>query len=410
MVTRRNRMLLTIGMANALVAFVHFGLAAAGPVLRAGLDIGNGGLGWLLASAPAGLMLGTFAWGHLADQIGERRALTIAYSAATVILAAAAFVASRIWSDGPRLAAHPELLVLLCVLLVATGAAGSAAHSAGGRAIVEAFPPHMHSRVLAIRHTFIPLGGTVGGVTMPSLLRATGLGTALAGAAVFALLLAFALARAVPRELPTRLDGEGVALETGPSPLRVPRLWLLGGSCSMLALTQLALVSFLAVFLVDDAGLAAATAGAVFAGSQVIGAVARIAMGDLADRIGDPMLILGAVAAVTLVLLAAALAAPAHLAGFLLAGALLVSTSWNGVAVAAAARLAPDGRTGSTLGMQTTMFATMGVLAPIVVGAVLARASWSPVLAAGIVALAAALVGFTALRRSSGTVRSPAPA
>ncbi|MCW2927481.1 MAG: putative MFS-type transporter, partial [Thermoleophilia bacterium] len=215
----RIRMLLTIGMANALVAFVHFGLAAAGPVLRGGLDIGNAGLGWLLASAPAGLMFGTFAWGHLADQIGERRALTIAYSIATATLTGAALVGGSIWRDSATLASSPWLLVLLCILLVATGAAGSAAHSAGGRAIVEAFPPHMHARVLAIRHTFIPLGGTVGGVTMPSLLRHGGLGWALAGAALFAAALAVALSLSVPRDLPARHDADGVALVTGPSPL-----------------------------------------------------------------------------------------------------------------------------------------------------------------------------------------------
>lgn len=401
---RPHRMLLTIGLANALVAFVHFGLAAAGPVLRDGLEIGNAGLGWLLASAPAGLMLGTFAWGHLADQIGERRALTIAYAAACVTLTAASVAAGAIWSDPAALEGSPWILVTLCVLLVATGAAGSAAHSAGGRAIVEAFPPHVHARVLAVRHTFIPLGGTIGGLTMPSLLRHAGLGGALASAAMFAALLAVALWLVVPRHVQVHPDADGQLAATGPSPLRVPRLWLLGSSCSMLALTQLGLVSFLAVYLVDDAGLAAATAGAVFAVAQVVGAVGRIVMGDLADRLGDPMLVLGAIAATCLALFATALAVPDRPAGFVLAAALLVSTSWNGVAVAAAARLAPAGRTGSTLGMQTTMFATMGVIAPIAVGAVLARSSWTPVLVAEILVLTGAVLGFAALRRRAEPV------
>ena len=132
--------------------------------------------------------------------------------------------------------------------------------------------------------------------------------------------------------------------------------------------------------------------------SQLLGALGRITLGDVADRIGEPMLVLVAVASATCLLVAGALAAPPHAAGYLLATALLLATTWNGVAVAAAARLAPHGRTGATLGMQTTMFATMGVVAPIAVGAVLQQASWTPVLGGLLVVLLLATAGLLRLR------------
>lgn len=396
---------------------MHFGLAAAGPQLRVGLGVREGELGLLLACIPAGLMIGTFAWGELADRLGERRVLVLAYSLVVAAFAAASGVAWAAWESVPP--PTSGMLVALGALLLVAGTCGSAAHSAGGRAIVEAFPPHRHARVLAIRHTLIPVGGTIGGLVVPAAVHVAGLGWALVIAAALGVAVVLGMHAALPAVGGARLepatqrraaatdaasDGELAASREGEarsaSPLRSPTLWLLGGSCSMFALVQLGLVSFLTTYLVDESGMRVSVAAGVFSAAQLTGAAARIGLGDLADRRNDPFAVLTAVAVVALALVVIALAVPTSAAGWLLTAALLVLTSWNGVAVAAAARLAPANRTGATLGMQTTMFATMGVAAPVAAGAVLQRSGWQPLLVAATAAMVVACVGLAAVRRS----------
>lgn len=62
--------------------------------------------------------------------------------------------------------------------------------------------------------------------------------------------------------------------------------------------------------------------------------------------------------------------------GLVLAATFVVVTSCNGVVVAVAASLAPPGRTGATLGMQTTANAFACALAPIVLGIVIDHVGW----------------------------------
>jgi MFS family permease len=404
--SRGVRVLAAIGAANALISAVSFGVAAAGPQLRAGLDMSTQALGLVLAAIPAGLMLGTFAWGVAADRIGERRTLVLSWCVAVVALVVSAVLGAEAWNDEPG----AGLLAALAGSFLVTGIAGSSAHSAGGRAITEAFPPRLHGRVLSIRHTFIPLGGTLGGVAVPWMLHVWGLAEVLGISAVLAAAVTADIRFALPADSSdiVRHPDEQIHARSssnpavkGPSPLTRPDLWLLTGSCSMFALVQLGLVSFLTSFLVDEAQLRVAAAVAIFSVSQLLGAIGRITLGDISDRVGDPIRVLQVLALLGIVLAIGALTLPVLVEGYVLAVMLLVFTSWNGVAVAAAARRAPLGRMGATLGMQTTLNAAMGVVAPIAVGAMLDGAGWVLVEMCALVAFIVAAGGLTALRRGA---------
>ncbi len=379
--------LVAVAFANLVVAALHFGLAAAAPLLRDLLELDAAQLGLLLAAPPLGLMLGTFAWGELADRMSERRVLTLAFVGFSVSTLGAA----RLADDA----------VMFGSALLLAGLFGSAAHSAGGRAIAAAFPPQHHGLVLAIRHTAIPVGGALGGIAVPLLVRSDGLATATAWAAGLGALATVGIALALPSSRrPEARAAVARAAPAGGTPLRERRLWLLAAGAACLAFVQLGVGSFLTVQLVDEAKVGIAVAAGVFTATQLLGAIGRILLGAWSDRSGDRIRILRGVAAAAGALAGVATLVPAARAdAVLLAAALVVVTSCNGVVVATAASLAPTGRTGATLGMQTTANAAACTIAPVVLGALLATAGWAAFELALVVVLVASSACLAALAR-----------
>jgi MFS family permease len=383
-----------VAVANLVVAALHFGLAAAGPLLRSELGLGTAMLGAVLAAPAIGLMLGTFGWGVLADRTSERRVLTGAFAG----FAVATLV-------GAQRAAEQDVTGFAAAMLV-SGLMGSAAHSAGGRAISAAFAPDRHGLVLSIRHVAIPVGAALGGVVMPAMIVARDLGSAVGAAAGAGVGAAALLAWLVPssRSLDARRRRE-LAPQAGRSPLRLPAMWLLAVGGSSLAFVQLGIGSFLTVQLVDRGGTTIGVAAVVFTAAQLLGGAGRVVLGFASDRARERVDVLLRVAVVALAFVGAGLLVPSPLVAALLqAAALVVVTSCNGVVVAVASSLAPPGRTGATLGMQTTANAAACALAPIMLGVVLAGVGWTAAGAVLVVALlvsSAALVRLRAIRRRS---------
>lgn len=379
-----------VALGNLVVAALHFGLAAAGPIVRDELDLGTAALGIVLASPAIGLMLGTYGWGLLADRTSERRVL------------AGAFVGFSVSTLAGAQAAAAGSTIAFTIAMLGSGLFGSAAHSAGGRAISAAFAPSRHGLVLSIRHVAIPVGAAIGGIVVPAVSLASGLATAVAGAAGLGACSAIALTVFVPssrsaraREARRREPARGI------SPLRLPSMRMLALGAGSLAFVQLGIGSFLTVQLVDRAGVALSIAAAVFTASQLLGAVGRVVLGIVSDRVGNRVDVLVGVAVSVVVLVSASAVVGSTLGSVLLqALALVVVTSCNGVVVAVAASLAPAGRTGATLGMQTTANAFACSIAPIVLGAVLAAASWT---AGTLVLVVVSGISFATLMRLRNT-------
>ncbi|MCW2920142.1 MAG: Permease, MFS-type [Thermoleophilia bacterium] len=363
--TRARRVLAAVAFANLVVAALHFGLAAAVPLLREQLDVSTAQVGLLLAAPPFGLMLGTFLWGELADRLDERRILTEAFVGFAAATAISAWAASQV------------LVVTFGGALFAAGLFGSAAHSAGGRAISAAYPPERHGFVLAVRHTAIPIGGALGGLFLQAAGRGWGLGPAIGCLALLGLVAAVGIARSLPDAVTVAAHELDVSF--GASPLREFPLWLLAVGCAGLAFVQLGTGTFLTVHLVDEAGLSLGVAAAIYAAAQLLGASGRIVLGVASDRTRHRTTLLGAVAAVALAVVAVVAIAPwVRVEAVALVAVFVVTTSWNGVAMAAASDMAPDGRTGATLGMLTTANAGACTAAPIILGFVLEHGGWSP--------------------------------
>ena len=182
------------------------------------------------------------------------------------------------------------------------------------------------------------------------------------------------------------------------SPLRDLRMWLLCSASALVLAGQLAIMSFVVLFLHDARGFSTAHAALVLAAVQVGGAAMRIAVGRRSDREGRrvPLFIrLSAILAVALATAAALVGGPIYVLVPLLVVAGVFGMSWNGLSFTAAAEAAGPRRSGAAIGFQQTVLGLGGIVIPIAFAAVVAGASWR---IAFFAAAATAAVGAAALR------------
>jgi MFS family permease len=169
------------------------------------------------------------------------------------------------------------------------------------------------------------------------------------------------------------------------------RLWRLSVGSGLYLYAQIAVIGFGVLFLVDEHGFSEQSAALVFAGGQVLAAAFRIGGGRWSDLMGARIVPLRRVglAIVAVMLTTAVLAGgPAWLLVpvLILAGGLTMA--WNGLSFTAAAELAGAVRTGAAIGVQQSVLAASGVVAPLLFAASVDAGSWTAAFAL------AALVAF----------------
>jgi MFS family permease len=151
---------------------------------------------------------------------------------------------------------------------------------------------------------------------------------------------------------------------------------------------QMAILSFVALYLHDERSLSKGHAAAVLGAVQLAAMVLRVGAGQWSDKLRTrtvPLARIGIAMSVALAVVTALLNAPLILLvpAFVVAGSLTMA--WNGVAFAAVAELAGRARSGSALGVQQTVLSLAGVVTPLAFAAVVSLGSWS--LAYGLAAL-----------------------
>ncbi|WP_430929513.1 MFS transporter [Plantibacter flavus] len=340
------------------------------PLLHAdrGMSLAEAGV---LAAAPTlGMVLTLIAWGWLADRVGER--IVIAGGLALTAVAAAGAVAA----DGliPSLGYGP-----LGILLLLGGAASASTNSASGRIVVGWFPKDRRGLAMGIRQMSQPLGVTAAAVTVPSVAAASGISAALVISLVATGVLAVACTiglrnpprTAVPKPVPT---------ETTPNPVAArPRnpyrddgfLWRIHAVSILLVVPQFTLTTFALVWLVADQGWNALAAGVLVGVAQFVGAIGRIGVGVLSDRLGSRVRPLRwvAVSAVVVMLLLASVGLlqwPVAVAVALVVAS-AVTVADNGLAFTSVAEMAGPTWAGRALGAQNTgQFIAASVVGPAV--------------------------------------------
>ena len=381
--------------AQAATATYFLGLAAVTPALRTYFDLDLAGVGLLIGAISVGLVATLIPWGGAADRFGERGVMTIGLLGSALALAATALVADPLVAGG---------------LLMLAGASGASVNAASGRAVLTWFPSQSRGLAMAVRQTSVPVGAALAAVALPPIAASGGIPAVFVTLSLTSLAAAVAVAAAV-REPPG-------APARGARPTSRAREVLTDRRLQRLSLAGLLLVvpQFLgSVFLVeilhegpdgDDAALSLATAGALLALTQVLGALGRLGNGVWSDRVGSrlrPLRIVAVAVAVGFAAAALLQPGPVWLLAAVLVPAAALAISWNGLVFTAAGELAPPGRAATAMAVSNTANYIAAAATPVLGGLLAQAAGWPAMLALG---AAAALAALLTLRR----LAEPGPA
>ena len=200
-------------------------------------------------------------WGFLTDRIGERIVLAAGMGGCGVLLV---------------VAGQAETFWQLYVLLFLAGAAGASVNAATGRAVMGWFDASQRGLALGIRQAAVPVGGLVGALVLPQFTvhhAYVFLGCmCLLGAAAGAIFLR------EPAALPLEVDDVEWSL-------RDRRLWRLCAVSGLYVVAQMAILSFVVLYLHDERGMGKGEAAAVLGAVQVVAVVLRVGAGRWSDKL-----------------------------------------------------------------------------------------------------------------------------
>ena len=362
-------------VAQAAFAATGLGLPAIAPAIRDHYDLTLPQTGVVLAAGSFGAIVTLLLWGVVADIVGER---------AVIAVGQLGTAAALVWAGSAE--TFSELIAALAV----AGAVGTGVNAASGRAVMAWFGEEERGLALGIRQMAVPLGGGIAAIALPLLnehisLRAAFLG--LAAGCVVASVVAAVLIRVEPAE-----DHSVFA-----RPLRDPRIWRICIGSTFYVTTQLSLLGFFVLFLHDRRGVSTAVAAGALAVTQLLGGVARIAVGRWSDRLHMRIVPLRWLA-LGIALSVAVTTALLDASPWILVPALVIAAtfglSWNGLSFTAAAEAAGRARSGAAIGLQQTFLSAGSIVAPIGFAAIVHHASWR--LAFALAALSP-LVGYAVL-------------
>jgi MFS family permease len=373
-------------LAQGTNAAVFLGLPAITPQLRQHFHLSIPQVGLLLGAVNLGTMLTLVAWGAVADRRGERLVMALGG------FGAAAFLA---------LAATGNALVAGLALLGA-GLFGASVNAASGRAVMTWFPSGRRGFAMGIRQTATPLGAALTAAVLPVIVLNAGVPTAFLALSGFTAAVAVTVAIWV-REPPGAVrttSGHGVVL----GDRRLIRLSVASG---LLVVPQFTVTALLVELLHDHRGLALGAAATLFAVTQVLGGAGRLAAGVWSDAAGSrlrPLRIISVAMAAGFVVAAALDRAPVWVLCTVLVPTAALALCWNGLAVTAAGELAPEGRSGTALGMQNSANYLSASITPAVAGWLAVTVSWAAALVLAATCAVASIVLLKGLREGRSVV------
>jgi MFS family permease len=366
---------------QAGASVVQQALGSLSPALVATFGLTKAQLGIVFTSMMLGSALFVAVAGLLVDRWGERRVVL----GAGVCMALALVI--------PLVAPTYAGLVAGIGLF---GAVYASATPAGGRAILTWFDRD-RGFAMGIRQTGVPIGGTVGALTLPPLAHAFGLRAAFLYGALGALVPAVVAYVTLPGGAGDRGTPHSVAtLVRGMRTLASDRRLIgVALTCMTLVSIQQALNAFFTVTAVSVVGTSATVAAFALALAQCAAAGGRLWWGYASDRIfgGDRMVPFALICAISGLTAAwvGFLGHGAVVALFVAAAVLgLTGVGWNGLMAAALAEIGGAERAASALGLALTVVFTASTIAPVGFGTIADRFSLR---AAWLVIAAVALLG-----------------
>jgi sugar phosphate permease len=253
--------------------------------------------------------------------------------------------------------------VPLVVVLFVVGMFAACTGSASGRIVVGWFPPQRRGLAMGIRQMAQPLGVAIAAATIAVVAERVSVSAALWVPVAATALACVAVAILVidpPRPPPS------AALTA--NPYRADNfLARVHGVSVLLVVPQFLVWIYSLTWLVQHRHWSAAAAGALIAATHVLGALGRIAVGQLSDMVGSrvrPLRWVAIAAAVTMAVLA--LTEPFGIAVVLMVVASTVTVADNGLAFTSVAERAGSYWSGRALGLQNTaQYLTAAAVAPL---------------------------------------------
>ncbi len=350
-------------LAQGTNAAVFLGLPALTPQLRAHFDLTLPQVGLLIGAVNLGTMLTLVTWGALADRRGERLVMTIGGVGAAACLALAA----------------TNNALLAGLALFGAGVFGASVNAASGRAVMTWFTADRRGFAMGIRQTATPLGAALAAVALPAAAASAGVPAAFLALSAFTGLVAVAVAtfiREPPNATRSPRGSHGAVL-------RDPALIRLSIASGLLVVPQFTAAALMVELLHEHRGLALGAAAALFATAQVLGGAGRLGAGMWSDAVrsrAGPLRTIAVLVTAGFLLSAALLEAPIWLLATALVPTAALALCWNGLAVTAAAELAPEGSSGTALGMQNSANYLSAALTPALAGWLAVTLSWQAAL------------------------------
>jgi sugar phosphate permease len=304
--------------------------------------------GTVAAMPIAGVMVTLFLWGLLVDRIGERTVLLAGLGTTAVLGGLATF------ADGT---------VALGAILFVVGTAAACTGAASGRIVVGWFPPERRGLAMGIRQMAQPLGVAIAAATIAVTAQHVSPRAAL-WIPVVAVALAFLVVLLIVIDPPRPTATAALTA----NPYRADGFLTRVHAVSvLLVVPQFVVWTYSLTWLVQERHWSAAAAGALVAGTHVLGALGRIAVGQLSDVVGSrvrPLRWVAIAAGATMALLG--LTEPLSLAVLLLVVASTVTVADNGLAFTSVAERAGSYWSGRALGIQNTaQYLTAAAAAPV---------------------------------------------
>jgi len=358
--------LFTASMVAGSAAYA--GMGALLPWVETAYAVSRAQVGYVAIAVLLGSMLTISASGVFCDRFGDRA--TLFWSG---MLMAASLTAAGI--------VHTYPLVLVFLFFYGVGFAASA--PAGSHAILFFFRKEERGLAMGIRQMGTPLGGVSGALIFAALGSRFGYSTAILAAAAFVLTVS-TVATLLYRE-PPQLHGERVAVRVLAADVihmaREPRLLAITLSSALLFFVQSAFVAYFPITMVHTGVFDAEFAAITFACGHLAAAFGRVVIGRLSDSLfrggrAVPMAIAAAIAAIGALGVSGAGRLPVQL---VVIGALLLGfggEGWFGLSLIAMAEIGGPEHAGGALGFGLTATFSMGVIAPLVVGAIAASAGY----------------------------------
>ncbi|HEY2989238.1 MAG TPA: MFS transporter [Candidatus Binatia bacterium] len=348
----RWKILALITLSHIIGATGQYGINTLAPFYQDDLQLSRAQIGLFFTAFYLGMAALSFGAGWLADRLGVRSTTLCGHIVLGLCTAAAAAVPSFGWAFG---------------IFFLAGLGYSFLNPASTKGVMEWFPRAERATAMGIKQTGVPAGGVLTAVLAPSLVLLAGWRGSFVGLGVINLVFGFIFWSLWREPADAASFSPGGAPHPPPPVLRVSSLFCLSFGTALLLVGQMALLTYVPLYLKETRGISAYWASQALALTQLGGMVGRVGWGVVSDRLfhsaRKTVLVLIGLLSVALTFALGVLPSATSLWIILplifLAGVCMVG--YQGVSYALIAEIAGRAQTGAALGIVIT-FNSVGTI------------------------------------------------